>query len=797
MAPLSDDSFKQAIASFQAGKLTDAEQHFKKVLRLQPNHVAALNFLSVLLTSLGRYAEAESYIISALGLNSHSDATLCNYGIILKSLNRPVEALERFSQALLINPTVAETWNNRGTIHNIIKRYDDAIIDFNKAISLQPNFSAAYFNKGKSLAVLKRYDEAIAAFAKALSLKPDLAEAWLGRGNVFFELKRHDEAIAAYDRALAIKPDLEGAWLGRGNVLFYRKHYDEAFASYDKVRSLKAELIDVWLGCGNALFDLKRYDQAIAAYDKALAIKPDLEGAWLGRGNVLFERKRHDEAIAAYDRALAIKPDLEGAWLGRGNVLFERKHYDEAFASYDKAILLKPDLFGADASRLYVKMYLCDWNNYDAECEHLISSIRNGNVITPPFALLALPSSCDDQLQYSKLWIKNRYPPSHKPIWQSERYNHDRIRVAYVSADFRQHPVSSLIAGMFECHNKSRFDVTAISLGRDDNSELRQRLKSSFENFIDAKTLGDEQIANLVRSSEIDILIDLLGFTTKSRTDIFAFRPAPIQVNYLGYPGTMGANYIDYIIGDPTVIPDDCRKFYSEKIVTLPNTYQVNDRKRGISDKAITRSDVGLPSNGFVFCCFNNNYKITPRVFNSWMRILRQVEGSLLWLLEANVSAASNLEKEAVAQGVNTDRLVFAKPMPPPEHLARHRLADLFLDTLPYNAHTTASDALWAGLPVLTCLGETFAGRVAASLLNAVRLPELITTTLEAYEKMAIDLATHPEKMAAIKRKLTENRLTTPLFDTELFTTHIEAAYTMMYERYQADLLPNHFVVPD
>lgn len=353
------------------------------------------------------------------------------------------------------------------------------------------------------------------------------------------------------------------------------------------------------------------------------------------------------------------------------------------------------------------------------------------------------------------------------------------------------------MAGIFECHDKSRFDVTAISLGPDDNSEMRRRLKASSERFIDAKTYSDDQIANLIRSSEVDILIDLMGFTTGSRTSIFARRSAPIQVNYLGYPGTMGASYIDYIIADQTIISDEFRKFYSEKIAVLPNTYQVNDRKRVISNKAFTRSDAGLPSKGFVFCCFNNNYKITPCVFDCWMRILKQVEGSVLWLLEGNASAAGNLKKEAVARGVSSERLVFAKRMPLPEHLARHKLADLFLDTLPYNAHTTASDALWAGLPVLTCLGETFAGRVAASLLNAIGLPELITTTLEAYEQMAVVLATHPEKLAAIKHKLAENRLTMPLFDTKLFTKHIEAAYTAMYERHQAGLAPDHIKVPN
>jgi predicted O-linked N-acetylglucosamine transferase (SPINDLY family) len=352
------------------------------------------------------------------------------------------------------------------------------------------------------------------------------------------------------------------------------------------------------------------------------------------------------------------------------------------------------------------------------------------------------------------------------------------------------------MAGVFECHDKSCFEVTAISFGPDDNSEIRQRLKASFERFVDVSTFSDDQIANLAKTFEIDILIDLMGFTTDSRTGILARRPAPIQVSYLGYPGTMGASYIDYIIADQTVIPDDCRKFYSEKIVALPNTYQANDRKRVISNKAFARSDLGLPSKGFVFCCFNNSYKIIPSVFDCWMRILKQVEGSALWLLKDNASATINLKKEAVARGVGSERIVFAERIPLPEHLARHKLADLFLDTLPYNAHTTASDALWAGLPVLTCQGDTFAGRVAASLLKAIGLPELITTTLEAYEQMAIDLAMHPEKLGAIKRKLDGNRLTTPLFDTKLFTKHIERAYAAMYERHQTGLAADHINIP-
>jgi predicted O-linked N-acetylglucosamine transferase (SPINDLY family) len=350
---------------------------------------------------------------------------------------------------------------------------------------------------------------------------------------------------------------------------------------------------------------------------------------------------------------------------------------------------------------------------------------------------------------------------------------------------------------MLECHDKSRFDVTAISFGPDDNSEMRQRLKASFEHFIDGKTFSDEQIANLVRSSEVDILVDLMGFTTDSRTGIFARRPASIQINYLGFIGTMGAEYIDYIIADQIVVPENQREFYSEKIVYLPNSFQPNDRERRIADKIFTRAEAGLPQEGFVFCCFNNSYKITPDVFDIWMRILKQVDGSVLWLVGGSPTMERNLRSEAAARGVDAGRLVFAQRLPSPEYQARLRLADLFLDTLPYNAGTTASDALWAELPILTRIGDTFVARMAASLLTAIDLPELITTTLEAYEQMAIDLATHPEKFAVIKRKLAENRLTTPLFNTKFFTKHIEAAYTAMYERHQAGLAPDHIVVPN
>jgi protein O-GlcNAc transferase len=667
---------------------------------------------------------------------------------------------------------------------------------FINTLELAPRSIPALNNLAIALYEQKKIIEASITATTTIEIDPRNIDAYLMLFACQKELKKYEEALTTCEAIIGIDPTNAQAHCGRGYVLNRIGKYQEAIENFDRALAIEPEFSDAFSNRGNSLRNLKRYDEAFAAFDKALALKPDSEGAWLGRGNAFCDLKRYDEAFAAFDKALALKPDLEGAWLGRGNIFCDLKRYDEAFVAFDKALSLKPGLTGLEGLRFHVKMHLCDWADFDTECAHLISSVKNGNANTVPFAFLGISPFPYDQLQCAKLWVAEKFPPSQKPIWREERYKHDRIRVAYVSGDFREHAVSYLTAGMFEHQDKSRFDVTAISLGPDDNSEMRQRLKASFERFIDAKTYNDDQIANLIKSSEVDILVDLMGFTSVSRTGIFARRVAPIQVNYLGYLGTMGAEYIDYIIADRVVIPETHHDFYTEKIVHLPNSFQPTDRQRPISDKKFTRAEVGLPQEGFVFCCFNASYKITPDVFDIWMRILKHVHGSVLWLVAGGPIIERNLKNEAAARGVSEDRLIFAQPLPLPEHQARVQLADLFLDTLPYNAGATASDMLWSGLPVLTRIGDTFVGRMAASLLSAIHLPELIVTTPEAYEQTAIELATDPEKLAAFKRRLAENRLTAPLFDTKLFTKHIEAAYFAMYQRYHAKLSSDHIVIP-
>lgn len=545
---------------------------------------------------------------------------------------------------------------------------------------------------------------------------------------------------------------------------------------------------------GKGLLDLQRPEAALPCFDRALALDAGHREIHLNRAKAQLALGRSDEALLSYQHALALQPDAE-IHRNCGNILYRQKRYREGLAAYDSAWRLKPDLLGIEGHRLDTRLHLADWNDLDREAASLVASVRAGKASTQPFIFLAAPGHAADQQHCARLWAQRLHPAAATPLWRGERYAHERIRIAYLSADFRVHPMAFLLAGLIEHHDRSRFDIIGVSFGTDDSSEIRGRIEAAFETFIDARAMSEREIAALIRAREVDIAVDLMGYTTNSRTGIFAQRPAPVQAQYLGFPGTMGVPYIDYAIADGVVVPAGERGFYSEKVAMLPDCYFVNDDKRAIAPRIFSRAELGLPPDGFVFCCFNSTHKITPALFDRWMRMLAMVDGSVLWLLRDNADAVDNLRREASHRGIDPARLVFAERLPVPEHLARHRAADLFLDTLPYNAHTTAADALWAGLPVLTCPGATFAGRVAASMLRAVGLSELIAPSLDDYERLAIALAADRERLAEIRTRLAGNRLTKPLFDTALFTRRMEAAFTAMHARHQAGLPPDHIEV--
>jgi predicted O-linked N-acetylglucosamine transferase (SPINDLY family) len=571
--------------------------------------------------------------------------------------------------------------------------------------------------------------------------------------------------------------------------------HEEALASFERAVVVRTGDVDALNNRGLALTELRRTAEALASFDRALAIDPAHVGALDNRGAALFAAGRFQDALACFDRVLALRPDDAEALYHRGHALANLGRYDEAVAAWRRVLALDPAHPNALGALAFHRLMICDWADHESFEAELKRALEQERAVVEPFTLLAYPVGAADQLRYTRQFMHRRLPATAEPLPMRETREAGKIRIAYLSADFHRHATAWLTAELFELHDRSRFEVVGISYGIDDGSEMRARLVKAFDRFHDVARRSDREVAGLLRELEVDIAIDLKGHTQDARPGILSYRPAPVQVAYLGYPATMGVDFIEYVIADAVVLPLDQQAYYTEKIVHLPASYQVNDRRQRIASGVPVRSDVGLPRDAIVFACFNNSWKITATMFDIWMRLLSAVEGSVLWLLYAHDRASDNLRAEASKRGLDPGRLVFAPKAEHADHLARHQLADIFLDTLPYNAHTTASDALGAGLPVLTCLGNTFAGRVAASLLGAVGLPELVTRSLEEYEDLALKLAMDRPLLASIRQKLQRSRSTCPLFDTERLCRDIEAAYVKMWRIRQSGGSPQSFVV--
>jgi predicted O-linked N-acetylglucosamine transferase (SPINDLY family) len=670
-------------------------------------------------------------------------------------------------------------------------RLNDAKQSYESAVRWNPRHGEALHLLGLLALDAGDPDRAVQLIGKALSIHPRNAVMQVHQGMALHSVARYEAAIACYDEAIRLSPNDANAHEHRGHAQGALRQWTAALESYDKAIALGPDRSDAHNSRGTALYYLQRPEDAIASYERAIAANLHNAQAYNNLANILRENMRYGAAIASYDKAIALNPNYADAYYNRGNALREVEDFPAAIASYDKAAALNPDFRSLYAVRCYTRMQVCDWHDLDTEVTAVARRIEHGEEASNPFFVLALTGAAELQKKAAEAWAREEYPPNPAFPAISKLPRRDKMRVAYFSADFHNHATMHLMAGLFEAHDRATFELTAFSFGPASQDGMRKRVTDVCEDFVDVRNRSDRDVALLARDRQIDIAVDLKGFTRDHRAGIFACRAAPLQVSYLGYPGTMGAPYMDYLIADRTLIPDGSAHHYTENIIYLPHSYQVNDRQRAISDRAFSRDELGLPQTGFVFCCFNSNYKITPGIFDSWMRILGRVEGSVLWLLEDNPTAAGNLRREAHRRGTDAGRLVFGKSLALSEHLARHRVANLFLDTLPYAAHTTASDALWAGLPVLTWAGDAFAGKVAASLLNAIGLPELIASTREQYENMAVELATSPERLQKITDTLSANRLICPLFDTRLFTRNIEAAYCAIYERYQQDLPPH------
>jgi predicted O-linked N-acetylglucosamine transferase (SPINDLY family) len=639
---------------------------------------------------------------------------------------------------------IAVIYTNQGN-------YSEAIPLFEKSLERSGGFFELYHEYGRALASNGNYQKSLAIFLKAEAIHPGSVEVLFNLGRLNELLENAENALHYYEKVLSIDASYGPALNNRAGILNDRKQYQEALASYERALSLEPNNPELLTNKGAALSNLGRHAEAVEVFTKALNISPTYFDALELATYALCTLKRYKQALSYAEKALQINP-------------------------------LKPYLFGFAA---HLRSLICDWKSFDEDALVINKKIDDGEKVVLPFQALCMFDDPALQYQCAKIFAQGEHSTHVVRKQSPSQLATKKIRIGYFSADFGYHPVSFLIAEVFELHDRERFEVVGFSVGPNTGDPMRKRLEKSFDEFHDVVYLQDREIAKLAKDKNIDIAIDLTGYTQDSRTNIFSYRAAPVQVNYLGYPGTLGAPYIDYIIADPILIPESEQQFYTEKIAYLPHSYQPNDRLRKIADDEITRSMHGFAEDDFVFCCFNNNFKITPKVFGLWMKILQRVDQSVLWLLEDNADASNNLRKAAIAYGISERRLVFAPRAPMDKHIARMRLANLFLDTLPYNAHTTASDALWAGLPVLTCKGRSFASRVAASLLHAVNLPELIVESSEAYVETAISLARDTKRLLAMRAKL-ENSRHQPLFDTPAYVSELEKALLKMHAQYLA-----------
>jgi protein O-GlcNAc transferase len=681
---------------------------------------------------------------------------------------------------------------------------DQAIPLYDQAIAQQPNNAEFHYKRANALNAMGRLDAALAGYDDAIARDAAYANAYCNRGAVLERLGRWDEALASYDRALALNEGDHIAHYNRAAVLRRAGHllqqlgrHQAAVASYERALAICPELPEALDRRGVSLASLHQLPQALESYNRAIALRPAYAAAYINRGTVLQELQHLEEAVASYERGIQLDPLAAIAHRNRGSALLKLKRYAEAIDSYERALALQGDLANLLGACRHARMQICDWEGFETDVARIGLALQAEQAVCVPLPVVALFDEPQMHNLAARIWVRDACPPDSALGPIPARPRSGRIRVGYFSADFRSHPVSLLTAGMFEAHDRSKIETFAFAFGPvAPEDPLRARLVRAFEHFIDVDDLSDLEAASLAREQGIDIAVDLGGFTDNARTGIFALRAAPVQIGYLGYPGTSAAPYMDYLVADPTLIPPGSEQYYSEKIIYLPDSYQANDATREIATREFTRAELGLPTTGFVFCCFNRYFKLTPRTFESWMRILASVHGSVLWLTAADRLVVANLRAAATRCGIDPGRLVFAQRMPSlAEHLARQRAADLFLDTLPFNAHTTASDALTAGLPVLTCAGKSLAGRVAASLLSAVGLPELITSTMEEYEMLAVRLATHPEELIGLRQRLLANRAAAPLFDTVRFTRAMESALVRVYERSLAGLSPEHVLV--
>jgi protein O-GlcNAc transferase len=743
-----------ALQLHRTGRLAEAEQAYRRLLAGEPNHHHALHFLGVLKAQAGDMAAAVDLIARSLAL--HGD-------------NPPAEF--HLAEALYF-----------------LGRLGDATAHYRRAIAGDGEFVAAYGGLARALLATGALGEALAVAEQGLKRdgrNPDLlAQA----GDILRLLQRGAEAQSCYSRALEAAPDYLAALLGVGYLRLEDGLYDDALAAFDTAATAHPAMSEPLTGRAIVLGAMGRLDEALQTYSAALGRDPANEQIYYNLGCALLDGGQLPAALSAFDSALAVKPDYVEALYNRAFVLDDLGRLDDALTACDQVLAVDPDASLAASKAFLLRARRCDWSGVAARRANLKRLVEAGHRVDP----YTLAIVFDDPALLHRAATQWASPPAAPmPV---RPLSPDRLRIAYLSPNFHEHPVAHQAVGVFEAHDRSRFETFGVCVASGPDTAVRMRLKAGFEHFVDAGRTAPRELAAMLHQRGIDIIVDLAGYTIGGRTAALRFRPAPLAVAWLGFPGTTGASYVDYLIADPVIVPPGAENHYSEKIVRLPFSYMPRD---GSTPRlaAPPRRDLGLPDGAFVFCGFNNALKFTPEIFAIWMALLRGKDGSVLWLNSQEPRVRDNLRREAAARGLAPERIVFAeRAAARTDHLARLAAADLFLDTVPYGAHSTANDFLWAGVPVVTCSGQSFASRVAAGQLTALGLPELIAPDLAAYQNLAAGLACDPARLGELRRGLAA-KAASPLFDSAAFCRALETAFETMAERARGGLAPESFSV--
>ncbi|MEE9606020.1 MAG: tetratricopeptide repeat protein [Candidatus Scalindua sp.] len=751
-------------------QLTEAADCFKKAQEIKPALAVAYFNLGNVYENQGKPADAVSSFKKALEIKPDYVEAYFWLGTSLKGQSKWPEAISCFQKALEINPGLAEAYNNIGSIFQDQGELNTAISYFQRALEIKPGLAVAYYNLGNVLKEQDNLTEAVSSFQKALEINPDYIEAYNNMGTTFKDQGRLDEAISCFQKALKINPNL----------------------------------VEVHNNLGNTFKDQGRLDEANSCFQKALEINPNYAEAYNNMGNMLMDQGNLAEAVYYYQKALKINPNLAEAYYNLGNALKDQNQLTEALSSYQKALEINPDYAEAFSTLFHQLQQTCAWQKLEDMTDKLdyftTKALDSGTkTAEAPFINISRHTDLSRNYAIAKSWSHDidRAISTLKihSSFDNRRSGKTKIIVGYLSNDFRNHAMAHLTLSLYGLHNRDEFKIFCYSYGEDDGSHIRTQIQQDCDKFVDIRNLSHADAARCIYEDQVDILVDLKGYTRDNRLEISALRPAPVQVRYLGLAGTTGADFFDYIITDRIVTPDDHAQYYSENFVYLPYCYQVNSHSQVTLNKDRKKSDFGLPEDSFVFCSFNQGYKIQPVMFNTWMNILRQVPESVLWLQRENEITERNLGREAESKGIKSTRLIFLEKLPIDQHLERLRLADVALDTQIVNGAATTSDALWVGTPVITIQGSSFASRMSSSILTAIGLPELITQTIEEYEQIAVDLGRNPERLQEIRQKIVKNRLVEPLFDTPRFARNLEKAYKEMWEIFIAGETPRQIEV--